>query len=68
MANKKQKKLDEARINKAYTSRCSGIQISIMDIGKVFKAGEEALANNLDVSDEMLGDIIFDFVQTIRKN
>ncbi len=31
-------------IEQIYYKRCSGIQINIMDIGKVFKAGQNAYA------------------------
>jgi hypothetical protein len=56
----------EKRISRIYGLRCSGIQIDIMDIGKVFAAAKLAAAEGLD--DEALGQRIFDFVQTIRKN
>jgi len=63
---KKQKKIDDARIDKQYGLRCSGIQIDIMDISKVFREGQKAIDNGAD--DATLGQAIFDFVQTIRKN
>jgi len=64
----RQEKINEARINSLYSKRCSGIQIDIMDIGKVFKAGEAAIAANSAISDEALEDAIYNFVQTIRRN
>jgi len=63
---KKQEKIDDARIEKQYGLRCGGIQIDIMDISKVFREGQKAIDNGAD--DATLGQAIFDFVQTIRKN
>ena len=59
-------KLLDERIEALYYKRCSGIQISIMDISKVFRDGREAAAKGLD--DVALGDAILAFVNTIRKN
>jgi hypothetical protein len=50
-------------IEAAYYRRCSGIQVDIMDIGKVFAAGRAAHAAWQDVETA-----IWDFVQTIRRN
>ena len=63
---KQQAKLNEARVNRAYSTRCSGVQINVMDIGKVFKEGEKAIAEGAD--DQVLGDRIAAFVETIRHN
>jgi hypothetical protein len=40
---KKYAKAREQYIEKTYAQYCSGIQIDIMDIGKVFKEGERLL-------------------------
>lgn len=54
----------DATIERLYRQRCSGIEINIMDISKVFKVGHAAIAAGLD--DSAVGDAIYDFVQTIR--
>lgn len=62
----RQSKADKAidqRIEAAYYRNCSGVQIDIMDIGRVFKAGRAALAAGQDVDAAIVA-----FVQTIRKN
>jgi hypothetical protein len=51
----------EKLIEKTYYENCSGISINIMDIGKVFKVGHEALAAGTD-----LKTAIVEFVETIR--
>lgn len=60
-------KLDE-RIDRAFKRRCEGIQIGVMDLGKIFTAGYEAVAKDPTITDEALADAVFAFVQTIRKN
>lgn len=59
-------KLD-ARVTRLYGERCSGIQIGIMEISKVFDAGKKAAAQFGD-DDKAVGDAIYNFVQTIRHN
>jgi hypothetical protein len=56
----------DARINRVYAQRCSGIEVNIMDIGKVFKVGQQAIAEGAD--DAALGDRIAAYVETIRQN
>lgn len=63
---KKEKRQRADRIDKIYRSRCSGIQVGIMDIGKIFSKANEAIDEGVD--DVVLGDRIFEFVQTIKKN
>ena len=64
MPSKKTK--DEARIERLFRERCSGVQIDIMNIGRVFNAGHAAIRNG--ATDEELGDTIASFVATIREN
>lgn len=62
------KKQIDKRIERAYYKHCSGIQIDIMDIGKVFRESHKWLANNPTITDDALGAGILAFVNTIRKN
>jgi hypothetical protein len=61
-ASKADKALDKL-IERIYYDNCAGIQINIMDIGKVFAEGRKAHAEGRD-----LRDAIVSFVQTIRCN
>ena len=63
---KKELKARDKRIERAYYKTCSGIQINIFDISKVFKAGHAALDAGADEAG--LEKAIFEFVQTIRQN
>lgn len=60
-----QKQADK-RVERLYYASCSGVQINIMDIGKVFRAGREAIA--LGGDDVAVTAAIVAFVATIRKN
>jgi hypothetical protein len=65
MTKVQQKKVD-ARIAKAYHAGCSGIEISIMDMGKISAVGRAAITEGAD--DAVLQARIRAFVETIRKN
>jgi hypothetical protein len=56
----------ENRISAAFSQRCSGVQVDIMDLSKISAVGRNAIAEGCD--DKQLGDRIEAFVQTIRKN
>lgn len=57
----------DKRIESLYYRHCSGVEIDIMDIGRVFKAGHAAIAENPAIDDSALGAAIVAFVATIRK-
>lgn len=61
-------KLIERRVEAAYYRRCQGVQVSVMDIPRIFRAGETAVRDNPTISDADLGDVIAKFVETIRHN
>jgi hypothetical protein len=63
MAKRGQKKIDD-RIERAFNASCKGVQINIMDIGKVFEVGRLAVAEGAD--DAMLAAKIRGFVDTIK--
>jgi hypothetical protein len=48
MTKRQQNQIDK-QIEQIYYRRCSGIQISVMDIGKVFAAGRLAAAAGTDI-------------------
>jgi hypothetical protein len=56
----------DKRIEQIYYRRCDRVQISIMDIPKVFATGRAAILAEPGISDEALGDRIAAFVETIR--
>jgi len=62
----KEQKLINKRVETAYYQSCSGIQIPMMSIPKVFEAGRVAVAEGAD--DETLKAKIRAFVETIRVN
>jgi hypothetical protein len=53
----------ENRIAEVYRRTCSGVQVNIMDVSKIYAAGRAALAAGQD-----LDTAIPAFVQTIRQN
>ena len=61
----KQQKLDELRIERAYGKHCSGIGISVLDIGKVFAFGQLAIDRGDD--DDALGSALLRYVRLIAK-
>lgn len=48
------KKRRDALISRAFARACSGIQIPIMELGKIYKAAEHWLTLNPDGSEEQL--------------
>jgi hypothetical protein len=53
----------EKEIGAIYKANCSGIQIDIFDISKVFAVAKKAHAEGRDMKEAIVS-----FVQTIRKN
>ena len=62
----KAEKAIDTQIDKAYRMSCENIQISMMDIPKVFSVGRKSIAEGKSFS--QLKDDIRAFVETIRKN
>ena len=54
----------EKRIDKAYRATCCNIGISVLDIGKVFRVGHEAIREGAD--DAALAARLRAFVDTIK--
>ncbi len=63
---KAQIRRNEQRIAEIFRVRCDGIQVSIWDLSAIAKVGHAALAEG--ASDEVIGDRIAAFVETVRKN
>ena len=63
MPRKLTSKQIDKQIEAIYYANCSGIQINIMDIGKVFTAGRTAFAEGRDVTEA-----IVNRVAELRKN
>ena len=68
LANKHASKLADQMIDQIYRNNCAGVQVNIMDIDKVFKAGRAAISANPKITGHELTKVVVDFVQTIRKN
>ncbi len=66
LSPKAEAKARDKRIEAAYYRTCDRIPIRILDISKVFKVGEAAVAEGVD--DEVLGQRIRAFVETIRQD
>ena len=62
----KRKPATDRRIEQAYYRTCSGVQINVLDIGRVFAVGRASVAAGDD--DEALAAKVAAFVETIRKN
>ena len=66
-AEKRAATIIDKRIERAYHEMCSGIQIDIMDISKVFEHGRRLIKmDNVDDTQLRIG--IREYVETIRKN
>jgi hypothetical protein len=59
-------KAADARVDRVYRENCSGVQVNIMDIPKIFRVGHAAIAEGAD--DTVLKEKIVAYVETIRKN
>lgn len=62
----RQEKINDKRIERLYYATCSGIQINIMDIGKVFAFGQKKITDEPGVDDAALASSIRAYVETIR--
>jgi hypothetical protein len=63
LTNAQSKKIDK-RVEMAYYATCCGIQIKIMDMGKVFSVGRDAVLAG--ASEEELRAKVRAFVDTIK--
>jgi hypothetical protein len=64
--SRKHRALIQSRIERAYYAECSGVQINVMDIAKVFNEGERLINQGADEPTLRAG--IKAFVETIRQN
>jgi hypothetical protein len=65
-AAKRKREAEDKLVEQAYYATCSGIQIDIMDIGKVYAFGRLKLEAGEDF--EALKASVRAYVETIRKN
>jgi hypothetical protein len=65
-ARNREKAMD-ARIDRLYGKRCSGLRIDVMDIPKIFALSRAAIRDNPDITDEALGDMILALTQLCKK-
>jgi len=63
---KREAKVVDERVNRAYTRSCQNISIDIFDIEKVFVVGRDAISHGAD--DATLEKVLRTFVETIRKD
>jgi hypothetical protein len=68
MKKTKEQKARANRISAIYTTRCSGIQIPIMETVTIMRQAEQAIMLNPGITDADLGDKIAAYVETIRTN
>jgi hypothetical protein len=65
MRKTKAQKAADTRIDRAYNATCKGMQISVLDIPKVFTFGHQRIAAG--DNDEQLGTAIRAYVEQIAK-
>jgi hypothetical protein len=63
--NKNATKALNKRVEKAYYATCNGIQIYIMDIGKLLASGRDYLVANPDCTDIQLGEHVRSYVESL---
>ena len=66
MRKSKAERIADDRISRAYSGTCNGVQISVLDIPRVFAEGRRAVAEGVD--DAQLAARVFGFVESIRHN
>ena len=62
----KQEKANEKRVEQAFYTSCSGVQVNIMDLSKITREGLRLIETGAD--DEHLANGVRTYVDTIRKN